>query len=273
MGVRLVIVATCLLVLLFFVGPPAVQANDAPYCSATTHLCECRTIVNALGGSTYTACCQNTLIGEAIGYNICTAAEDLLTVAPGKIKSAACPQGTGQPWTCMKDFPDFCCKPNTINLAGDCAGLAMNKPCPDIVAEARSKRLYFSRNVCGSFDWRVIPGTNVCLQQAPSPWQAINTCSNGSIGVDTAIGCVPTANLKDFLAWILNYAFFASGGVILLMVISTGYTLITSQGNPEKLQAAKENIVSLLSGLILIAFSFILLQAIGADILNLPTFK
>ncbi len=89
------------------------------------------------------------------------------------------------------------------------------------------------------------------------------------------MGCIPTNGpdgLKGFLEFVLKWAFFASGGIIVLMVIATGYTLLTSQGNPEKLQAAKENIVALFSGLILIAFSLVLLQTIGADILKLPTF-
>ncbi len=98
------------------------------------------------------------------------------------------------------------------------------------------------------------------------------TPGDPSSGVDTAIGCVPTSNLTDFLRFVLKWVFFASGGIIVLMVIATGYTIITSQGNPEKLQAAKENIVALLSGLAMIAFSLILLQVIGANILGLPTF-
>lgn len=97
------------------------------------------------------------------------------------------------------------------------------------------------------------------------------TCLGGEC--NTAIGLIKTGNLEEFLTFVLKFAFFASGGVILLMIISTGYTIITSAGNPEKLQAAQENIVALFSGLALIAFSLVLLQAIGADILGLPGFK
>lgn len=94
---------------------------------------------------------------------------------------------------------------------------------------------------------------------------------DGGQGTNTAIGCIPK-NLKPFLGFILRWALGISGGLILLMVIATGYSLLTSQGNPEKLQAAKENIISIFSGLILIGFSLVLLQVIGADILKLPTF-
>ncbi len=106
------------------------------------------------------------------------------------------------------------------------------------------------------------------------------TCSGVSIlgyylsttGVATAIGCVPVAPvelLKFLLRWVLG----ASGGLILLMLIITAYSLAMSQGNPEKLQAAKENLISLFSGIIMIGFSLVLLQTIGADVLSLAPFK
>lgn len=109
-----------------------------------------------------------------------------------------------------------------------------------------------------------------CTKQKGFIWMA-QSC-NGAPGVNTAIGCIPTGDLTAFLKFLLKFAFFASGGIIVLMIIATGYTLMTSAGNPEKLQAAKENIIALFSGLALIAFSLILLQIIGADVLKLPTF-
>lgn len=97
------------------------------------------------------------------------------------------------------------------------------------------------------------------------------TCLDG-LGVDTAIGCIPTGDFTSFLSFLLRWAFGIAGGIILLMSIATGYALMTSSGDPQKLQGAKENIVAIFSGLILIGFSLVLLQTIGADILKLPTF-
>lgn len=122
--------------------------------------------------------------------------------------------------------------------------------------------------------------TGKCKRFVASKWDLIQDCGNKTVidgldhydGVSTAIGCVPVENLTDFLKFLLKFALFASGGIIVLMIIATGYTVITSGGNPEKLQAAKENVIALFSGLALIAFSLILLYAIGADILGLPTF-
>lgn len=102
----------------------------------------------------------------------------------------------------------------------------------------------------------------------------------GPCGTDqqnTALGCITigTGNKNlpiGVLSFFLKWAFGISGGVIILMLIFTGFSLATSSGNPEKLQAAKENMVSIFSGFILIVFSVLLLRTIGADVLILPTF-
>ena len=47
---------------------------------------------------------------------------------------------------------------------------------------------------------------------------------------------------------------------------------MTSQGNPEAVKAAQEMIVSAVTGLLFIIFSYVILQIIGADILGIPGF-
>ncbi|MBI3559280.1 hypothetical protein HY085_02695 [Candidatus Gottesmanbacteria bacterium] len=135
---------------------------------------------------------------------------------------------------------------------------------------------FVDKNYCGDDPtWKYDEKTGKCVQFAESKWALNFSPCTGGEGISTAVGCIPTNGpdgLKGFLEFVLKWAFFASGGIIVLMVIATGYTLLTSQGNPEKLQAAKENLVALFSGLILIAFSLVLLQTIGADVLKLPTF-
>lgn len=91
-------------------------------------------------------------------------------------------------------------------------------------------------------------------------------------GVDTAIGCIPVSNPVGFVSFFLRYALGIAGGIIVLMIIITGYQFMFSGGNPEKLQAAKENVVAIFSGVIMIIFSLVLLRTIGANILLLPTF-
>jgi len=51
------------------------------------------------------------------------------------------------------------------------------------------------------------------------------------------------------------------------------FLYITSQGNPDQLQKAKETIVSAIGGLLFIIFAVFLLRLIGFDILKITGFK
>lgn len=91
-------------------------------------------------------------------------------------------------------------------------------------------------------------------------------------GIQTAIGCIPTGQMTSFVGFLLKWALGVSGGIMVLMVIVSGYSLVTSSGDPQKVQAVKENLTSIFAGLILIGFSLVLLEVIGADLLQLPRF-
>lgn len=91
-------------------------------------------------------------------------------------------------------------------------------------------------------------------------------------GVNSAIGCIPTENLTETMKFILRFIFGAAGGIIVLMIIKMGYDIMTSAGDPNKITAVRERLVSIFSGLVLIVFSFVLLKTIGVDILGLPGF-
>ena len=89
-----------------------------------------------------------------------------------------------------------------------------------------------------------------------------DTCS-------TAIGNIithPEAFVGNLFAILLSL----SGGVALILIIISGYRLMTSQGNPEKVQQAREQLTSAIIGLLFIIFSLAILQIIGVDILRIP---
>lgn len=87
--------------------------------------------------------------------------------------------------------------------------------------------------------------------------------------VETAVGEISTdpAGLVNFL---LKLVLGLSGGIAILLIIFGGYKMMTSQGNPEALQGARETITSAIVGLLFIIFSLVLLQMIGVDILKIP---
>jgi hypothetical protein len=91
--------------------------------------------------------------------------------------------------------------------------------------------------------------------------------------INTAIGCIPVLGNKEaFLGWILKWAVGIGGGIAFLLIVYAGFMIMTSQGNPERLQAGKELLTSAISGLILLIFSIFILKVIGVDILQIPGF-
>lgn len=91
-----------------------------------------------------------------------------------------------------------------------------------------------------------------------------------SNGMWTAIGCVPL-NLQSFISKFLLSTGIGLGGVVsLLCIIYSAFMMQTSQGNPEKIKKAQENMTSCILGLIMIIFSVFIIRLIGVDILKIP---
>lgn len=86
---------------------------------------------------------------------------------------------------------------------------------------------------------------------------------------DTALGNFQTTP-GDFVQQIFGIVLSLAGGVSVILIILSGYRFISSGGNPEKLTAAKEQLVSAIVGLLFIIFSLSILQIIGVDILHIP---
>lgn len=205
---------------------------------------------------------------------------------PKDYKTAKCPPGSSDPNSNISasalaiicQTGDSCINDSVLNQSL----LSLATPATSGGVCGKIKSNLASRSSCEApLTPIVVNNTVVCAQLANNMWEfnaKISPCPNVYVndkqvnGIQTAIGCVPTDDLTAFLSFVLKWVFGLAGGIVLLMVISTGYTLLTSSGNPEKLQAVKENLVSIFSGLILIGFSLVLLQTIGADILKLPTF-
>lgn len=91
----------------------------------------------------------------------------------------------------------------------------------------------------------------------------------GKPGVWTALGCMPTGP-EQFIAWLLPKVIGIAGGIAFLLILWGAFMVLTSAGNPEKLNEGKDIIVSAIVGLIVILFSVVLLRIIGVDILGIP---
>lgn len=88
---------------------------------------------------------------------------------------------------------------------------------------------------------------------------------------DSAFGRVNT-DAGAFITSIFAVLLSVSGGVALLLIIKSGYQLMISAGNPEKINAGREQLIAAIVGLLFIIFSFVILEVIGIEILRLPGF-
>lgn len=84
----------------------------------------------------------------------------------------------------------------------------------------------------------------------------------------TALGCLPN-DPKEFVIRVLGLAVGIGGGIAFLLMLFGGFQVLTSAGDPERLNSGKDVIGSALTGLLLIIFSLFILKLIGVDILGL----
>lgn len=254
--------------------PPSVSARGQNGCPSTQYDKSKGTIC-APSSCTEPNCCFETFYITNVGNQTYCYPKGTTTT------STSCPPGSGNIMTaagpCAITDPTYankCCVQTTAYVVNGCEN--KNDPnhaiinwCSEVIANAT----FVDKNYCSDPTTKLNAAGTGCEKFVETPWDLnYKTCSTGGQGIDTAIGCIPTNSLPDTLGFFLRFAIGAAGGVILLMLIATGYTLITSSGNPDKLNAVKENLVSIFSGLILVGFSLVLLKTIGADILKLPTF-
>jgi len=87
-------------------------------------------------------------------------------------------------------------------------------------------------------------------------------------GCFTALGFVPTSPDK-FIAFIFAFLLGISGGIAILLIIISGYKFMASQGKPEALQEAREQLTAAIVGLIFVILSFAILNIIGVNILKI----
>jgi hypothetical protein len=88
---------------------------------------------------------------------------------------------------------------------------------------------------------------------------------------DTAVGPIST-DAAGFVQSIFKIVLGLAGGIALILIIVSGYRYMASQGNPEAVKAATEQLTSAIIGLLFIIFSFVILQMVGVDILQIPGF-
>jgi hypothetical protein len=110
---------------------------------------------------------------------------------------------------------------------------------------------------------------NKCAGQAwPTP-PPLAICSQSVC--QTALGNIPTS-VQALITTVFSIALSIAGIVALGLIIFSGYRLMISQGNPEQVKNAREQLTAAIIGLLFIIFSLVILRIIGFNILNIPGF-
>lgn len=112
-----------------------------------------------------------------------------------------------------------------------------------------------------------------CLAAACTPppaSQTLSTCGSGNNeGIPTAIGCIPITSVGALTTFFLRWGIGISGGVAFLSMIYAGFLIMSSAGDPKRLQTGQELVTSSVSGIILLVFSIFILRLVGVNILGL----
>lgn len=90
--------------------------------------------------------------------------------------------------------------------------------------------------------------------------------------VATDFGCFPN-NPIGFIQkfYGVGLAFVGMAALIALMI--GGYTLLSSQGDPQRVRAGKAWIFYAIGGLMLAIFGYVIIQTIVGDVLKVPGFN
>lgn len=99
----------------------------------------------------------------------------------------------------------------------------------------------------------------VACVNSVGPTQPIDfTGLTGETGLNSSLG-----NFGDIVSLIVKYAFPIGGLLLLLYLVYGGYALMTSAGDPKKMESAKAKITGALIGFIIIFVSFWIVQIVG----------
>jgi hypothetical protein len=113
------------------------------------------------------------------------------------------------------------------------------------------------------------PLSGTTLTPLPS-MNPLCTFAPGRYGIKSAIGCIPVDNQNETTIFILRWAMGVSSGIVFLLIIYSGFLIMGSGGNTEKVKAGKELMTAALTGLVLIIFSVFVLDIFGLRIFRLP---
>lgn len=105
--------------------------------------------------------------------------------------------------------------------------------------------------------------------EAPAPVVLSCTTENGSTGFPTAIGCLSFEDANFLTVMLVTVGIGISGGIALIIIAIASFMIMTSQGDPRRLQSGQELFMSAMAGLIMILLTTLIMRLFGQSILGL----
>jgi hypothetical protein len=98
-------------------------------------------------------------------------------------------------------------------------------------------------------------------------------CAEKGNYIYTALGCLPTDPALFIKDYLYEIGLGIAGVLAFILMLFGSFTVMTSQGDPQKITKGKEIIVSAIAGIILIIFSLFIVRIIAGDVLKIPGFS
>lgn len=92
-------------------------------------------------------------------------------------------------------------------------------------------------------------------------------CADG-VSVNTALGCLNIAG-PQMIQTLVGWGIGIAGGIAFLMLIYAAFLVTTARGDAKTVKAGQELITAAITGLVLIAFSVVILNFLGVNVLGL----
>lgn len=110
------------------------------------------------------------------------------------------------------------------------------------------------------------------VDRSAPPTPPCGTSLADTAACNTAIGRINVSSPQNFVARLFGIILGIAGIATIFLFIYSGYIFITSSGDKQKLQGARETITSAIVGLLFIIFSIALLEFLGVHLLRISTF-
>ena len=98
----------------------------------------------------------------------------------------------------------------------------------------------------------------------------MNLLAQDFSAIQSNAGITPPTDLAGVIENLLPYIYGIAGIILLLNIISAGFKMMTSGGDPKAMQSAQAKLTTSLIGILILAVSFLIVQFImnflGIDI-------